>query len=165
MPKESGYFEETTQFYGDEDLFVSDTAERLYRQMRLQQRDSGTVPLPGFNIFYFMQSTIRAWLRCDPMLHLSSKSFPYPCEPIKAVNWPDRAPDQASGVTSPLVARYLELVAEDSDPAGDDFDVTYAVQTLMATLNAEGLPTTAQEWWAQPMAELEPELEAWSEEW
>ena len=90
MPKESGYFEETQQLHFDEDPFVLKAAGLLHQQMRNQYLESGTMPLPGFNILYFMQSTIRAWLRCDPTLRLSSNGFPYPCEPIKAVNWAEK---------------------------------------------------------------------------
>ena len=164
MAKESGYFEETGQLHFDEDLFVSKAAWLLHRQMANQYLESGTVPLPGFNILYFMQSTIRAWQGCDPTLRLSSKSFPYPCEPIKAVNWPREWLDQPTPETPPLVARYLELVGEDSDPAGDEFDVAYAVRTLMATLSVADVSRTAQQWCIQPIISLdtEPGPEEWA---
>ena len=163
MPKESGYFEETVQLHEDGDPFIHRTANLLHKHMRTKYLVGATVPLAGFNIFYFMQSTIRAWLGVEPGLRLSSKSFPYPCERIKAVNWPDRTRSKTPWLSPPLIVRYLEIVSEDSDLAGDDFDVSYALETLIGTLPADRLVRTAHEWSEQPTPDLGPT--PGSEEW
>jgi hypothetical protein len=139
MPKESGYFEESSELHHDPDLFISNITEILYRIMLACYLERGLTPLPrgDFNIFYFYQSVVRVLLIQHPEVTLTSKGFPYPCARINAVNWPDSSRIWSLQHNSATLISYLNLVSGDSEPSGDNFDLGYAVEILTRLLKNE----------------------------
>ncbi len=110
MPRDTTYFQDTEQLFCDPDAVVSSTAELLYFEMRSRWQESGCTPTSSgsFNILYFFQSTIHALLRHNPRLTLTCTAFPYACQPIHAINWPDRIWDPAPSECAHLADRYVQ---------------------------------------------------------
>jgi len=137
MPKETNYFEEAYRLCQDADSLVSHTAKALYDQMLCQILNNKLLPLGKFNILYFFQSTIRALLMEFPKVTLTSSIFPCPFEPINGWNWPDGLQMQTCDAheNCSLLLDYMEIVKEDSDPAGDEFDVSYASTIIIKAID------------------------------
>src|SRR5665811_889626 len=110
MPKESDYFEEAYRLCYDSDSFISRTAETLYQHMRTRYTEIGLSPKGGFNILYFFQSAIRVLLIEHPEIKLTTKLFPYQCNRINAVNYPDELQKWSVHQNAELVGKYLDLV-------------------------------------------------------
>ncbi len=136
MPKDNTYFDEASKLLHDDDVFISYISNFVYKNMLNCHLDSGLSPAfpDTFNILYFFQSVIRALLMEHPEVTLTSKSFPYPCERINAVNWPDDSGVWSRDNSGTLI-RYLDLVRGDSDTSGNKFDVDYSVKIILLLLN------------------------------
>jgi|SRR6185295_4843148 len=140
MPKESGYFEEAARLFDDGDTLVSQTARRLYNQMISRYRRDDLAPRPGFNILYFFQSSVRALIEVAEIAP-SSIGYRYSGDPIRATNFPGDLGKWSDCGNDKLLKKYVEIVTDDSDPDGDDFDVSYAIE-ILATAFKNGHETT-----------------------
>ena len=103
---------------------------------RWQESVCTPTPSGSFNILYFFQSAIHT-LSDTIRLRLTLTGFPYPCEPVHAVNWPDPARDLAGCAYASLVDTYLQVVREQSKQEGDEFDVSYATDILTRAFSME----------------------------
>ena len=136
MSKESNYFEEAYCLCNDSDWFVANTAKALYEQMHARHVRDGLSPNAGFNILYFYQSVIRLLLLERNYLKLNSPRYPYSCEAIRGINYPDGFSKWNGNLL--LWRRYAELVSADSNPFGDDFDVDYAIKIAASVIDDKG---------------------------
>jgi hypothetical protein len=137
MPKESNYFEEAYRLCQDDDRLVSRTCKSLYNTMLQSKLDNSLSPLGNFNILYFFQSTIQALLKQFPGVTLAPSAFPCHADPISGCNWPDELQAQELSIQgeSSLISNYIKIIASDSTPPGDKFDVNYACKIIVATFN------------------------------
>src|SRR5438128_2213738 len=111
MPKDSNYFEEAMKLSQDHDPNVSRLAESLYRTMLMAKQQQNMSPIGNFNILYFVQTVIRAWLVAQPGVELSDTRFPLPCEPIKGINRPTMGKSRNT-----FIEHFINLVMADSVP-------------------------------------------------
>jgi hypothetical protein len=134
MPRESNFFEEAMTLCQDSDPNVSRLAEAVYRAMLEENQHRNLSPQGSFNILYFVQTVVRAWLSERPNVTLKADTgFPQGCEPISGFNWPTM---ETCG--NPIANRFVKLVEADSDSTGDKFDVAYAVKIIELLFGGDG---------------------------
>lgn len=136
MPKASNYFEEAMRLCGDNDVNVSLITETIYRKMLAENLNNNIIPMDGFNILYFFQSTVRVWFSLHSSAVLVSDHFPYPCQPIRVTN--RLISSDVVGGQSEFVRQFVKVVDTDSVVLGDPFDLQYAVRILTLTFDDSG---------------------------
>ncbi len=134
MPRESHFFEEAMTLCNDSDANVARLADAIYHAMLVESQHRKLVPQGPFNLLYFVQAVIRSWMLERPDISVGantqlSKAF----EPVHGFNWPD-----VGTYSNPIATGFINLVKMDSQPAGDDFDVTYAVKIIESLFTREG---------------------------
>jgi hypothetical protein len=105
--------------------------------MLARHHRDGLSPREGFNILYFFQSTIRLLLAHHHEITLGPTNYPYPCEPIRAVNCPTEFDD--ADRNRKLWTEYVRCVNADSVPTGEEFDVGYAISILSSAIGGNGM--------------------------
>ncbi|GAA4441681.1 hypothetical protein [Bremerella cremea] len=134
MPRESNFFEEAMTLCQDSDPNVSRLAEAIYRAMLEENQHRNRSPQRSFNILYFVQTVVRAWLSERPGVGLKADTgFLQECESISGVNWP-----RIETFGNPIANRFVNLVKADSDSKGDEFDVAYAVKIIELLFGDDG---------------------------